>query len=140
MILYAESSAVLAWLFGEARAPDVLEAIGSAEQISASDLTIVECDRVIRRAVAGGLITEAAGLDRRGALSRVSARWHVLHLDPQVVERARGAFPVEPVRTLDAFHLAAALRLRAAAPDLALLTLDRRIRENGTALGFDLLP
>jgi len=49
-------------------------------------------------------------------------------------------FPVEPIRTLDAIHLASAILARAAVPDLALLSLDERVRANGRALGFTVLP
>jgi predicted nucleic acid-binding protein len=41
---------------------------------------------------------------------------------------------------LDAIHLATALQARAALPDLALLSLDRRIRTCGEQLGFQVLP
>jgi predicted nucleic acid-binding protein len=140
MILYAESSAVLAWLFGEGPGKDVVGALRAASEVIASDLTLVECDRVIHRAVATGGITEVEGLERRADLNRASAHWDVLHLDGPVIERARGTFPVEPVRTLDALHLAAALRLRGTVPDLELLTLDERVRMNARALGLAVRP
>jgi hypothetical protein len=41
---------------------------------------------------------------------------------------------------LDAIHLASALVLRQALPDLALLSTDERVRANGAQLGFPLLP
>jgi hypothetical protein len=41
---------------------------------------------------------------------------------------------------LDAFHLASALAVRSAVSALTLLSLDKRVRENGAALGFDILP
>jgi len=52
--LYAESSAVLAWLLGEDAAPRVRELLSKAEFVLASDLTLLECDRVLIRAVALG--------------------------------------------------------------------------------------
>jgi hypothetical protein len=64
----------------------------------------------------------------------------LLRIGGEVLERARRRFPVEPVRTLDALHLASALAARAAIPGLDLLSLDQRVRDNGAALGFDLLP
>ena len=65
MRIYAESSAVLAWLLGEDAAPTVREILGRAELVIASDLTLLECDRVLIRAVALGEINEAAAADRR---------------------------------------------------------------------------
>jgi len=44
------------------------------------------------------------------------------------------------VRTLDALHLATALRIGEFRPDLSVLSLDHRIRENAIALGFEVLP
>ena len=64
----------------------------------------------------------------------------MLRLHSDVVERARQPFPVEPIRTLDALHLASALSARAAVPGLSVLTLDERIRQNARELGFPLLP
>jgi hypothetical protein len=41
---------------------------------------------------------------------------------------------------LDALHLASALAARSVISDIALLSLDRRVRDNGAALGFDVVP
>ena len=59
MRIYAESSAVLAWLLGEDAAPRVRELLSKAELVIASDLTLLECDRVLIRAVAFGEVDEA---------------------------------------------------------------------------------
>lgn len=58
--LYAESSAVLAWLLGEARGEAVSQALAAASHVVASDLTVIECERVLIRAWSAGLISEAA--------------------------------------------------------------------------------
>ena len=52
MNLYAESRAVLAWLLDEAAAPEVRQFLSGAAVIFASDLTLIECDRVLLRAIA----------------------------------------------------------------------------------------
>jgi hypothetical protein len=54
-----------------------------------------------------------------------------------VSQRAEDPFPSEPVRTLDAIHLASALFLRQAFPDLTVLSADDRVRANAAQLGFD---
>jgi predicted nucleic acid-binding protein len=56
------------------------------------------------------------------------------------VERARQPFPGEPIRTLDAIHLASALLARTALVGLALLSLDDRVRKAGKKLGLDIIP
>ena len=140
MILYAESSAVISWLLGEPPGDAVRQTLDAASAVFSSDLTLVECDRTIHRVAASG---------RRGAVvsGRAKARldlevtpWTIHSLGPEVVDRARRGFPREPVRALDALHLATALLIRDIRPGLRLLSFDRRIRENAVALGFDVLP
>jgi len=140
MSVYAESSAVLAWLLSEERGEEIARRLAAAERVVASDLTLVECDRALVRGVADERFTEVAAADRRLLLESAAASWVVLHLEPDVFDRAKRPFPREPVRTLDALHLALALTARAALPDLEVLSLDRRVRENATALGLVVTP
>lgn len=140
MNLYAESSAVLGWLLGEPSAPDVRAALDAADRIVASDVTLVECDRVLIRAVTLRDLREAAAAERRSMLNRAAAQWDLFHVSDEIVERARRPFPGEPIRTLDAIHLATALSARAALADLGVLSLDDRVRGAASALGFDVLP
>jgi predicted nucleic acid-binding protein len=138
--IYAESSAVLAWLLGEDAAPRVREVLSRAELVVASDLTLLECDRVLIRAVALGEIEEAAAADRRSHLNAAAAHWHLLRLSADIVDRARQPFPAEPIRTLDAIHLASALAARSGVAGVELLSLDDRVRLAGEQLGFRLQP
>ena len=140
MNVYAESSAVLAWLLGEDAGPAVREVLRRAELVTASDLTLVECDRVLIRAVALGEADEAAAADRRAQLSLAASHWHLWRVAADVVGRARLPFPAEPIRTLDAIHLASALAVRSVIPGVELLSLDDRIRQAGAQLGFRLRP
>jgi uncharacterized protein with PIN domain len=138
--LYAESSAVLAWLLDEAAARQVRQSLASAALVIASDLTLIECDRVLLRAAALGELTEAEAADRRAHLATASAHWHVLRIAPEIVERARQTFPGEPIRTLDAIHLASTLVARSAVAGLELLSLDERIRKTAARLGVRVHP
>ena len=140
MSLYAESSAVLAWLLHEEAGPGAVQLLTAADMVIASDLTLVECDRVLIRAVAVGDLTEADAADRRAHLTTAAASWHVLRISPEIIDRARQPFPGEPIRTLDALHLASALIARAAVAGLELLSFDARIREAAGRLGFRLQP
>jgi hypothetical protein len=140
MNLYAESSGVLAWLLGEKDGSRVYTEFTSAELVLASDLTLLECERAFLRLSTAGEMTEGVIADRRSALVATSSQWHVLHMAEEVLDRARLAFPVEPLRTMDALHLASALVGRSAVPGLAFLSLDRRIRQNARRLGFKVLP
>jgi predicted nucleic acid-binding protein len=138
--LYAESSAVLGWLLDENSAAHVRQSLVAAEIIVASDLTLIECDRVILRAAALGDLTEAEAADRRAHLTAAASHWQILRIAPEIVERARQPFPGEPIRTLDAIHLASALVARTAIVGLTLLSLDDRVRKAGKRLGLDVIP
>lgn len=140
MSLYAESSAILAWLLDEEPAASVCELLAAEQMVVASDLTLIECDRVLHRALALGELTEAEAADRRAHLATAAAHWIVLRIGPEVVERARQPFPGQPVRTLDAIHLASLLVARSAIAGLALLSLDIRVRGAAAALGIQLQP
>jgi predicted nucleic acid-binding protein len=138
--VYAESSAVLAWLLGEVAGHPVRQVLRRAELVMASDLTLVECDRVLIRAVTLGEINEAVAADRRAHLNAAAAHWHLWRISSDIVDRARHPFPAEPVRTLDAIHLASALAVRSVVPGVELLSLDDRIRRAGVQLGFRVQP
>jgi uncharacterized protein len=140
MKLYAESSALLAWLLEEHHGELVAERLAQAELVVASELTVIECDRVLIRAVALDELRESDAILRQARLSAVAERWTVLALAEEIVERARRPFPGEPIRTLDAIHLASALIARRAVPDLAVLSLDGRIRKAAERLGLQLVP
>ncbi len=140
MSLYAESSAILAWLLDAPRSNEVLQSLAGAGAVITSDLTLIECERVLWRAVTLGDLTEAEAADRRAHLAAAAARWHVLRIAAEVVDRARQPFPDEPISTLDAIHLASALLARGAVPGLAVLSLDDRVRRSGKSLGFSIVP
>lgn len=140
MNLYVESSAVLAWLLKETPALAMQEILERAEFVAASDLTLVECDRALIRAETLGQLSQFEAGQRRALLEATSLRWALLRIEDGILERARRRFPQEPLRALDSIHLATALAARTALPDLALLSLDGRVRENGAALGFEVFP
>ena len=57
-----------------------------------------------------------------------------------VLLRARSPMPGDPVRTLDALHVATMTVLRESVGPLAVLSLDDRVRACAMALGFVVLP
>ncbi len=140
MNLYAESSAVLAWLLDEPSAPTARRLLREAEVIVASDPTLIECDRVLLRAVALKELTEAEAADRRAHLIAAAAHWQVLRIASEIVDRARQPFPGDPIRTVDAIHLASLLVARTAVAGLRLLCLDERVRQAAKGLGVAAEP
>jgi len=69
-----------------------------------------------------------------------SERWGIAPVDDPVWERCVRPFPIEPVRLLDAVHLATVEKLSSALPKLVVLSTDERVRGNAEALGFGVLP
>ena len=140
MNLHAESSAVLAWLLGDEGGSEARERLSAAEMAPTSELTLIESDRVLHRAAALGELSEAEALERRTLLSTAAEHWIVFPIDAEMTGRARRPFPREPVRTLDAVHIATALVVRDLGAGLRLLSLDERIRRNAVKLGFEVVP
>jgi hypothetical protein len=131
---------VLAWLLDEPTAAAVRRLLRKAEVVVASDLTLIECDRVLLRAVALKELTEAEAADRRAHLSAAAAHWQVLRIAAEIVDRARQPFPGDPIRTLEAIHLASLLVARSAIVGLRLLSLDERVRQAAKWLGIAVEP
>lgn len=105
-----------------------------------SELTLLEVRRSLERGRASGRLDDDASARARADLAEASAGWAVIRIVPELLDRAGRSFPVEPVRTLDALHLASALAVRDGTPDLAILSLDQRIRDNAREMRFPLVP
>ena len=131
---YVETSALLAALLHLDRTAD--QALRGDGCRIASELTFVEALRVVvRRRVAGDLTaSEARSVIRR--LRTFKGRCDTVSISEDVLQRATRPFPVEPVRTLDAIHLATAELIDEQPQMVTIVTRDRRIRENAIALGF----
>ncbi|MEO5815413.1 MAG: type II toxin-antitoxin system VapC family toxin [Gemmatimonadaceae bacterium] len=140
MIVYAESSAILAWLLGEPSQEVAIRAMEEAELVVTSSLTGVECARGLSRARATGRVSGADELAALRLLDVAERSWDIHDLSDRVMSLARSSFPVEPVRTLDAMHLATAMIFQEALGEVIILSFDDRVRENAIAMGFVVLP
>ena len=136
MTLYAETSAVLRWLFAEEGGEGIRAALAAAEKVASSRLALIETRRVVRRAEREGRITAAQSIDLLAVFAQAASTWAILEISEEIARRAEDGFPNEPVRTLDAIHLASALFLRQSFPDLVILSADERVRANAALLGF----
>lgn len=132
-IRYIESSALVAALLeGDDAAKASVRAQG--RRIT-SALTLAETSRAILRARLSGRITAQ---QRRAALLTVQTfarRSYLVSITKAILAQAGRPFPVEPIRTLDAIHLATAAALGEPAL-VTVVTRDVRIRDNATALGY----
>lgn len=136
MTVYAETSAVLRWLFAEEGGEALRAELAAAEKVTSSRLTLIETRRVVRRGERDGRITAAQSADVMAVFAQAVSTWAILEISEEIARRAEDGFPNEPVRTLDAIHLASALFLRQSFPDLVLVSADERIRANAALLGF----
>jgi predicted nucleic acid-binding protein len=136
MTAYVETSAVLRWLFGEPDAEAIVAAIDGAEHVVSSVLTMLETQRALVRAETQGLITPADTERLRGQFIAASMQWSLLSITEPVFARAGKQFPREPLRTLDAIHLASALEFLQIYPDVRMLSYNERIRANLQPLGI----
>src|SRR5207249_1243301 len=78
--LYAESSAVLAWLLGETRAEEARSALAGADLVLTSDLALIECERALIRAVRGKSLTDSKASRLRTQLRLASTSWTLVPL------------------------------------------------------------
>jgi len=140
LILYAESSAILAWLLDEDPVEDIRAALADAELVITSDLTLIECERGLIQARARGRISENEVISRASQFRLTAHHWVCLALEPEIADRAKAPFPTEPIRTLDALHLAFALAAQSLVGNTRILTLDHRVRESALALGMEIFP
>jgi predicted nucleic acid-binding protein len=138
--LYAESSAVLRWLLGGSDGDRVERALTTAAGVVTSELTSTEVGRALQRLVATEQIDAESGETGWTSYSVASQHWHIYRVDDNVLVRARQAFPREPLRTLDAIHVATAMRHALEIGVPAMLSLDRQVRANAQALGLPVLP
>lgn len=135
-VLYLETSAVLRWLLGDPSAHRVPECIDAHERVVSSVLTEVETERSLHRAESEAVLTAANRARLMGLFRRAAAGWYWLEITPEVRRRAGRPFPAEPVRTLDAIHLASALELLEVFDELEVLSFDARILSNLQPLGL----
>ena len=134
--VYLETSAVLRWLFGEPDAPAIARRIQEATEPVCSALTLLEAQRALVRVERERRRWGRPSRLLRRQLGEASADWNVLEITPDIRIRAAEPFPVEPVRTLDAIHLATALHVARAFPGLSVFTFDERIVSNLEPLGL----
>ncbi|NLF27468.1 MAG: type II toxin-antitoxin system VapC family toxin [Clostridiales bacterium] len=136
--LYLETSALLAWMLGEPSGSQVKSCVDAAQTIATSQLTLLEAERALIRAESQRIL-KAGEVERiRGLLHRSKAAWVLMEVAEEVRGRASRAFPNEPIRTLDAIHLASALLFMRIFPELELLSHAARILQNAASLGISI--
>ena len=129
-----ESSALVSALLEHDTA--AMKPLPAGTQHVTSALTLAETGRAIIRARATGRLTAAEEQATVRALRTFERRCFILDVDRGVLARVRRPFPIEPIRTLDAVHLATAELLGEAPQLVTIVTRDVRVRDNARALGY----
>ncbi|HEY7369634.1 MAG TPA: type II toxin-antitoxin system VapC family toxin [Thermoanaerobaculia bacterium] len=134
--VYVETSAIVTWLLKEPVREEISAALDMPSRICSSALTRVEAERAINRGIPAGSWTAAEAAGLVALLDELLREWVLAEVHPNVRRRAGRPFPAEPVRTLEAIHLATALEFQTLYPEVSVLTLDRRILANLVPLGL----
>ena len=132
-MLYVDPSALAKRYVYADGASIVFDAMAADVEWATSRLTRIET----RRAIA----LHAAAPEVRLARQRFDADWSLFHeiqLDEDVAEEASRIAVDAGLRTLDAIHLASAIR--AGGPELTLLTFDQHLGEAARSIGITTLP
>ena len=125
---YIESSALVAALLeGDKEARASIRARGMR---ITSALTMTEISRAVLRARLGGRITSQQERTLLFTLQRFTRRCHIVSVTEAILAQAGRPFPAEPIRTLDAIHLATAEALGHPPALVTIVTRDLRVREN----------
>lgn len=105
-----------------------------------SDLTLIEAHRVLRQAELQRRPNRLRMKEARRRLRLFERRVDRMPVDEDVVERCRDAFPIEPIRSLDAIHVASAELWTQRVGTITVFSFDPRVRDNVVALGMPVHP
>lgn len=132
---YLDSSALLAHVYGEARALDP----AGFGPTGTSALARVECLRSLDRRRVQGRIPEPALAAAREYLASAFKAMHVAAVTARTLDRAAYPLPV-PLGTLDAIHLVTALQWREdLEEEIVFATHDRGLAAAARANGFEVV-
>lgn len=133
---YIESSALLAALL-EAD-PGARKAIRAPGRRVTSALTVAEANRAVIRARTTGRLNAVEERNALRGLRTFARRCEIVAVSEEVLTRAGRPFPIEPIRTLDAIHIATAELLDESPQLVTFITRDKRVADNARALGYTL--
>jgi len=129
-----ESSALVAALLEHDAA--AMTPVPAGTRMVTSALTLAETARAILRARVTERLTAEQERAAVRALRTFARRCFIVEVDRQVLSRVGRRFPIEPIRTLDAVHLATVEALDESPPLVTIVTRDARVRGNAIALGY----
>ena len=133
MRLYVDSSVILRAVFGE---PGAYRDWAQVEYGVASRLAQIECLRTLDRRRVRGILDDTTLAQVRQTTLDLLSRIALVPLSPAIVARAAEPFPTT-LGSLDALHLATAMRWQAATGDaLTFVSHDTELQTAARACGF----
>jgi len=134
MVAYVDSSVLLRYLLlGET----AMRHAQAFPRLISSELLEIECRRVLLRCRMEGQLDDESLVQATDRLDEVLESFDLMELDSAVKRRAMESFPIH-VKTLDALHLASALRLLRdeSTEGIVIFSHDRQLNLCARALGF----
>ncbi len=136
-----DSSAIIPLCLKEEMSETVKRLIKSDEDLVVWWATRVECLSALSRRQREGALSASAESKAKTILSALSAEWSEIQPSELVRQRAERLLAIHPLRSADAFQLAAALVWAQESPqDLEIVCLDQNLREAAHKEGFITLP
>ncbi len=136
-----DSSAIIPLCLKEQMSETVKRLIKSDEDLVVWWTTRVECLSALSRRRREGTLSINSELKAKSVLSVLSAEWSEMQPGELVRQRAERLLAIHPLRSADAFQLAAALMWAQENPqDLEMVCLDQNLREAAHKEGFTILP
>lgn len=126
-VTYLETSALLRVLLEQGEGEEILAHVNRADRLLTSRLTRIECERALLRLAIDRAATPEALSRVEQEMAALFDRMEVLEISAEIAELAGRIAPASPLRSLDAIHLATWQIARRLAPELDLLTADRRL-------------
>ncbi len=136
-----DSSAIIPLCLKEQMSETVKHLIKSEEDIVVWWATRVECLSALSRRRREGALSISAETKAKAILFTLSGEWSEIQPSELVRQRAERLLAIHPLRSADAFQLAAALIWAQESPqDLEMVCLDQNLREAAHKEGFTILP
>ena len=117
------------------RDAEALSQVREIGQRATSALTFAEAVRALMRARVAGRLSPSEERSALRDFQRFVRRCIVIVVSDEILARAAKPFPIEPIRTLDAIHLATIESMSDVPQLVTVVTRDERVAKNARALG-----
>jgi len=136
-----DSSAIIPLCLKEQMPETVKRLIKTDEDVVVWWATRIECFSAVSRRRREGALNADAEVKAKAILSALSTEWSEVQPAEVVRQRAERLLPIHPLRSADAFQLAAALIWAQENPqDHEIVCLDQNLREAAHKEGFIVIP